>query len=143
MIWLFVAVAVVAVVIIGLVVVGRETGIQAARARPAVFEVEEAVAFIADALPEDVASRLSHDDVRWILATDVDLLDEATAEDEAEGIRVVGEDEAIARILGEAGLVDRDLSDRDVAAVLDARLRYLQAIGAIGPEVRGPEEPSG
>jgi hypothetical protein len=141
MLWLFVVVAVVAVVIIGFVVVGRETSIQAARARPAVFELEEAVTFIADVLPEDVASRLTHDDVRWVLRTDVDLLEEATVERDTEGIRVVGEDQAIARILGAAGAADRDLSDADVVAVLDARSRYLEAIGAIGPEVLGPDEP--
>jgi len=141
MLWLFVAVAVVAVVIIGFVVVGRETSIQAARARPAVFELEEAVDFIADALPEDVASRISHDDVRWILQRDVDLLEEATTEGAGEGIRVVGEDQAIARILGAAEAADRDLSDGDIVAVLEARLGYLDAIGAIGPEVHGPDEP--
>lgn len=141
MIWLFGAVAVVAVVIIGFVVVGRETSIQAARARPAVFELEEAVEFIGDVLPEDVASRITHDDVRWVLRSDVDLLEEATVEGDGEGITVVGEDQAIARILGAAELADRDLSDRDIVAVLEARLRYLEAIGAVGPEVRGPEEP--
>jgi hypothetical protein len=141
MIWLFVVVAVVAVVIIGFVVVGRETGIQAARARPAVFELEEAVQFIGEVLPEDVASRITHDDVRWVLRTDVDLLEATTVEGEGEGIRVIGEDQAIARILGAAELADRELSDRDVVAVLEARLQYLEAIGAIGPEVRGPDEP--
>ena len=141
MLWLFVVVAMVAVVIIGFVVIGRETGIQAARARPAVFELEEAVQFIADVLPEDVASRITHDDVRWVLQSDVDLLEEATTEGSGEGIRVVSEDQAIARILGAAESAGRDLSDGDIVAVLDARLRYLEAIGAIGPEVHGPDEP--
>lgn len=141
MLWLFIGVAVVGVVVIGFVVVGRETGIQAAQARPAVFDLEEAVTFIADALPEDVASRLTHDDVRWVLRTDVDLLEEATTERGSEGLRVVSEDDAIARILGAADGVRGDLSDDDVVAVLDARLRYLEAIGAVGPEVRFPDEP--
>jgi hypothetical protein len=141
MLWLFAGVAVIAVVVIGFVVVGREAGIQAARARPAVFDLEEAVVFIGDALPEEVASRITHDDVRWVLRTDVDLLEEATTQRADEGLRVVDENAAVARILGAADAASRDLSDGDIVAVLEARLRYLEAIGAVGPEVEGPEPP--
>jgi hypothetical protein len=56
-----------------LVAVGREALGGATRARPAVFDLEEAVAFISEGLPPDVASRLTYDDVRWVLRTDVDV----------------------------------------------------------------------
>ncbi len=141
MLWLFAGVAIVAVVVLGFVVLGRETGLQSARARPAVFDLEEAVTFIGDALPEDVASRITHDDVRWVLRADVNLLEQATVEGGADGIRVVDEDAAVASILGAPGAVERGLSDEDVVAVLQARLAYLEAIGAVGPEVQGPDEP--
>ena len=137
---MFVGVALVGVVVIGFVVVGRETSIQAGRARPAVFDLEEAVMFVGETLSDDVASRISHDDVRWVLQADVDLLEEATLEGGAHGLRVVGEDAAVARILEAAEAADRDLSDGDIVAVIAARLRYLGAIGAVGPEVLGPEE---
>jgi hypothetical protein len=139
---LMVLVAVLAVTALGLVVVGRETSRLQATARPAVFDVEEAVDFIADRLPPDVAGRLTHDDVRWILRTDVDLLEDATDDPDAEGAEVVDEDAAVARILERADDDERDLDDADVVAVLDARGAYLEAIGAVGPEVSGPEDPA-
>lgn len=141
MIWVFALISVVIAALIGFVVIGRETGRLSTTARPAVFELEEAVAFIAEELPVDVASRLSHDDVRWILLADVDLLEEATADDDDQGIQVVDEDRAIARILARAEAEHRELADGDVVAVLAARLDYLQAIGAVGGKAEGPDDP--
>ena len=126
--WLFAVLGLVVVVVIGLVVLGRETSRLATSARPAVFDLSEAVEFIADRLPPDVQGRLSHDDVRWVLLTDAELL-EAVA-DEGE----VDPDEAVARILATADGSGRELEDADVVAVLDGRTAYLEAIGAIGPE---------
>jgi hypothetical protein len=139
--WLFGILGLALIVVIGLVVLGRETARLAAAPRPAVFDLTEAVAFIADRLPADVQARVSHEDVRWVLLADADLLEEATedhpgaadqdGEDEDE---VVDEDAAVARILALADSSGRDLADEDVVAILDARLGYLEAIGAIGPE---------
>ncbi len=144
MIWLLAGAAVVLVVVMGLVVVGRETGRLAAAARPAVFELEEAVDFIADRLPPEVAGRLTHDDVRWVLRADADLLESATEEgDRHSRLEVVEEDAAVARILAVADATGRDLADADVVSVLDARMDYLEAIGAIGPQVAEPgDDPS-
>lgn len=77
-----VIVAAVLVVVIGLVIVGRETARLAGVVRPAVFDLAEATEYIADRLPADAQARMSHDDVRWILLADADLLEEATAERE-------------------------------------------------------------
>jgi hypothetical protein len=135
MIWVLGVVAIVAVVVMGLVVIGRETNRLAHTARPAVFELEEAVQYIVDRLPDASSARLSLDDVRWILRADVDLLEEATADpDSPDDPEVVDEDDAVARILGAADDSGRDLVDEDVVAVLDGRSAYLRAIGAIGPE---------
>lgn len=137
MIFVFAALAVLAVVAIGFFAVGRETTLLRFRARSAVFELEEAVAFIAEELPVDVASRISRDDVRWILGADVDRLEEATvdSDDPDAATDIVDQDSTVARILQLADEQERDLADEDIVAVLDARTRYLQAIGAIGPEV--------
>lgn len=144
MTWLFLIVGLVIVVVIGLVVLGRETARLADVARPAVFDLTEAVDFIADRLPEATQARISHDDVRWVLLADADLLEDATAElpppghDETEGDEVVeevvDEDAAVARILDLADESGRELADEDIVAVLDGRLAYLEAIGAIGPQ---------
>jgi hypothetical protein len=128
---LLVALAVVGVVVLGLVVVGRETFLLRSSARPAVFDLEEAVDFIADRLPEDVAGRLTHDDVRWILRADVDLLEQASEHQDDE---VVDEVDAVARIIERADAEEREVEDADVAAVLAGRGAYLEAIGAVGPE---------
>ena len=156
MLWLFGLLGLVIVVVIALVALGRETARLSGEARPAVFDVSQAVDFIADRLPVDAQARLSHDDVRWILLADADLLEDATRpldedEDEVEDDpvelaelvvsgddehdRVVDEDHALARLLALADASGRDLLDEDVLAVLDARLAYLEAIGAIGPRV--------
>lgn len=155
MTWIFLIVGLVLVVVIGLVVLGRETARLADVARPAVFDMTEAVEFIADRLPLDTQARISHDDVRWVLLADADLLEEATAEPSAasapddqddDGLgdgpggepddgeaQIVDEDAAVARILELADGSGRDLADGDVVAVLDGRMAYLEAIGAIGP----------
>ena len=139
---LLIALAVLGVVVLALVVVGRETFRLRTSARPAVFDLEEAVDFIADRLDESVAGRLTLDDVRWILRADVDLLEQATDDPDADGPEVVDEDDAVARILQRADAEDRDLEDADIAAVLDGRSAYLEAIGAVGPQVAGPEDPA-
>lgn len=141
MTWIFLLLGLVVVVVIGLVVLGRETARLSDVARPAVFDMTEAVEFIADRLPAETQARISHDDVRWILLADADLIEDATAEEVAqvaaeldEEPQVVDEDAAVARVLELADGSGRDLADEDVVAVLDARLAYLEAIGAIGPE---------
>lgn len=132
---LLVVLAVVLVVAIAFYAVGREVVLLEQRVAPSVYELEEAIVFIADLLPEDVAGRISHDDVRWILRVDAEELEAATAEAVANGEddEVVDPDGAVGRVLARTG--ERpELLDEDVVAVLDARLTYLQAIGAVGRE---------
>ena len=54
---------------------------------------------------------------------------------------VVDDDEGIAFVLGRADADDLDVSDTEVAQVLDAELAYFEAIGAIGGPVPDLEEP--
>lgn len=151
MIWVFAVLGLVAVVVIGLVVVGGETARLATVVRPAVFDLAEAVDFIADRLPTDSQARLSHDDVRWVLLADADLLEASTAGPaerrypwsrkpvaQVQPDEVVDEDQAVARIIARADDEGRDIADEDVVAVLDTRLSYLEAIGAVGPEAERP-----
>jgi len=122
--WVFGLLGLVIVVVIGLVVLGRETAQLSTEAMPAVFDMAQAVEFIADRLPQSAQARLSHDDVRWILLADADFIE--TAE-------LVDEDLAVARLLELGDESGRELEDEDVVAVLNARMAYLAAIGAIGP----------
>jgi hypothetical protein len=141
--WFFALLGLVVIVVIGLVVLGRETARLATQARPAVFDMAEAVDFIADRLPAGVQARISHDDVRWVLLVDADLIEDVSDPDglggegeepEHDGDEVLDEDAAVARILARADASGRDLADEDIVAVLDGRLAYLQAIGAVGPQ---------
>jgi len=124
------------VVAIALYAIGREVVLLEARVQPAVFELEEAIEFIADRLPDEVTARVSHDDVRWVLKADADVLEEATADAVAAGDddEVIDENGAVGRVLERASGQRPDLADEDVVAILDARLEYLEAIGAIGTE---------
>ena len=133
---LLIVLAVVLVTVIAFYAVGREVVLLESRVQPAVFELEEAIAYIADRLPDDVTARVSHDDVRWVLMADADELEAATAEAVAAGEvdEVVGEDDAIALIIARAEDERPDLTDDDIAAILAARLDYLEAIGAIGDQ---------
>lgn len=126
-------VAALAVVVIGLVAVGRETFIAAHTVRPAIFDMEEAVEFVADTLDDRAASRLTPDDVKWILRTDADRLEEAAGKAD-----VLEEHEACEAVLARLTGPRRKVVDaQDVAAVLAGRTRYLEAIGAIGPPATG------
>jgi hypothetical protein len=133
---LLILLAVVLVAVVAFYAIGREVVLLESRVQPAVFELEEAIVYIADRLPDDVTARISHDDVRWILMADADELEAATAEDVASGEvdEVVDEDDAIAKIISWAEVERPDLTDEDIAAVLAARLDYLEAIGAIGEQ---------
>ena len=111
-------------------------------ARPSVFDEDEAVECVADRLPDEVTAQLSHDDVRQIVEWHLDYLEhdrgrrrQAADRRRADGV-VVGEDDGLAYVLGQAGEVGLEADDTQIALVLDAERAYLGAIGAIGPQVR-------
>lgn len=143
MIWVFAVVGLLLIVGIGLVLIGRETARLAAAPRPVVFDLAKAVEFIADRLPADTQARISHDDVRWVLLADADLLEAATStpvasSDELDDLpdgSFMDADMAVARIFEAAERDGREVADEDVAAVLELRLVYLERIGAVGGEV--------
>jgi hypothetical protein len=126
--------------------IGWATGHLAMRPRRSVYDLAEAVEFVADRLPPELTAELSFDDVEAVLALHCDYLtakgvaSHRTAEDIGERLVVVGDDEPVAWILGRLDESDRVLSDEQVVAVLQAEQEYYQAIGAIGPAVGGPEE---
>lgn len=122
-------------VVIGLVAVGRETFRSAAIARPAVFDLAEAVDFVADDLDDAPASRLTPDDVKWALLFDLAQIESATvhAEDLSLGRGLLDDEAAVDVLAAEAERTKRDICRDDLVAIVRGRTRYLQAIGAIGP----------
>jgi hypothetical protein len=126
---------------------------------PAVLKLDEAVDWVADRLPFEIAAEISHDDVQRILQWHLDYFDEVGLASEfgeelggdvvpvdAQPVVAV-EDEAVDYVVGRALADGRGLTPLQVVCVLDLQLKYLDEIGAIGPsadgEVDGPPRQSG
>jgi len=143
----FAVLALAVVVIIALVTVGRITGELVDAAPTSVYDLDEAVAFVADRLPDEVTAQLSFDDVRALLTWHIDYLEERGVarrqgvNELAAGPLVATENDAVASVLGRAATAGMELSDVWVVLVLDADAAYLEAIGAIGPELPMPPDP--
>jgi hypothetical protein len=140
---LLAVVAVVLVVVIALVAVGREAFTMSAQPKQAHFDLEEAVEFVADRLPDEVTAILSYDDVRSILRWHLEYLRDRGVPARRDlvdgGPVVVEDDEGVAWVLGKADEVGMDVTDAEVVVVLETELEYFEAIGAIGGQV--PEPP--
>lgn len=114
------------------------------RAR-AVYDLFEAVDFVAERLPEALSAKLSYDDVQEILLWRLDHLrlrgsatygrgDVTATEAEGRDEEVVtSDDDSVDYVLAKASESGRDIDALDVVVVLDLESRYLEAIGALGP----------
>jgi hypothetical protein len=141
--WPFVLVAAILVVAIALVAVGREAFTLGVQPREAMFDLDEAVDFVADHLPPGVTAKLSYDDVRTLLTWHIEFLRDRgvprtrDAAGDGGGDVVIDEDDSVAYVLMRAEAAGLDADVDDVMAVLDAEAAYFAAIGAIGPEADG------
>ena len=124
----FAVLAALAVFVIAAVLVGRETWrLDASPPRP-VFDMDEAVVWIADRLPESVAGQLSHGDVRRIVRWSVDHLRVVALED-----RTAEEEETFGYVADWAAEMGETWTPVEMKAVLDSLAEYLTVIGAAGP----------
>jgi hypothetical protein len=145
--WWWIVLSAVLVFVIAAVSIGVVSGSLAQRPRRSVYDLDEAVDFVADRLPDELTAVVSFDDVRSVLLFHCDYLadkgvaSERTADDIGSALVVVPDDEPTAYVLGRVGDAGLDLSDEDVVSILDAELAYYEAIGAIGPRLDGPTEP--
>jgi hypothetical protein len=145
--WLWVALAVVLTFVIAAVSIGVVSRSLATRPRRSVYDLEEAVEFVADRLPDELTARISFDDVRNVLLFHCDYLaekgvaSERTADDIGSGLVVVPDDEPTAYVLGRVESAGLDLADEDVVAILDTEVLYYEAIGVFGPQLQEPPEP--
>jgi hypothetical protein len=157
---LFVIVTVLVVTVIGLVSVGGVTARLAAAPPRSLFDLDEAVEFVADRLPGHAAAQLSYDDLRLVLGWHLEYLEaKGMAADDDGGERppgrrgddgamravVAGDDEGVAYVLGRAGAAGVEVDDVAVVEVVEIEGAYLEAIGALGHQVgteilRKPEE---
>lgn len=148
MIWLFIVLSALIAFVIAAVSVGSVTARQALRARPAVYDLEAAVVFVGDHLPDEISAEISYDDVRTVLQWHVDYLQQkglaSTRTDaDVDGAMVVlTDDEPTAHVIGKVDDSDLELTDEQVVAILTAQDAYYAHIGAVGPRVSGPADPT-
>jgi hypothetical protein len=141
--------AAIGVFAIAAAVIGREAHRLDAVAPRAVYILDEAVDFVADHLPPESQARLTHDEVRQLLAMHMGWLREKGlqppiavdhVQDIAEPV-VVEETTAVGYLIGRAEAAGLEVDDVDVVNVVEAHLAYLDAIGAVGPPAEDPDVP--
>lgn len=124
---------------IAAVLIGREARrLDAVPPRP-VFDIGEAVEYVAENLPYEVSAVLSHEDVRRIIDWNLEFFRTKGVSGNGssaitEGPVVVGGAETVDYVLDKAFSIGADYTAPQVHAVLEAQMAYLEAIGAIGPE---------
>jgi hypothetical protein len=145
----FVLVTVIVVVAIGLVSVGAVTARLAAAPPRTLFDLGEAVDYVADRLGPDAAGQVTYDELQQLLGWHLDYLEgEGVAAEDDDPVpagapaapAVAADDEGLAYVLGRAAEAGIDVDDVAVAEVLEAAGAYLAAIGAVGHQV-APHRP--
>jgi hypothetical protein len=123
----------------------REAGRIADEPPPALFDPDDAFDFVVEELPDEVAATLTPADVRRILDFEVEFLQQP--EDVGNGSNahltsavVFGGPETTAYILERAAATGEAYLAEQVHAVMETQLRYLRAIGAVGPADLTPGE---
>jgi hypothetical protein len=131
------------VFVIAAVAVGREARRLDAVAPRAVYELEDAVSFVAAKLPQSSQARLTYDEVRklliahmrWLHAKGLQPRDVVDRRQDIEDELVINEETLTAWLLGEAERLEIELlDDVDAVHVVQAHLAYFDAIGAVGPK---------
>lgn len=139
MVVLFGVVVLVLVFVIAAVVVGREARrLDSEPPRP-VFDMDAAVAWIAEHLPFEVSAVLSYDDVRRIVDWNLEFFRSRGVSSNGSTHHtdhpvVVGGAETVAHGLEKALETGDSFTAAQLHAVLEAQMAYLERIGAIGPE---------
>jgi len=133
--WVLAAAAVFA---IAAVVMGREARRLASRPPGRVFDFDEAVDWVCENVGDEVAAVLSPEDVRRILNWHLEyfrIKGVSSNGDSAhsEGPVVVSGAETVDFVLMRAEAAGSPYTPEQVHAVLDAQMRYLEDIGAVGP----------
>jgi hypothetical protein len=146
-VWLFVVLAAVLVFAIAAATVGREAFRLGHQPPPTIFDLDEAVAYVGDALPLESQARLTYDEVRELIVAELDHFerrgmlappgaDVELAHGDTPDV-VLADDDAVAVGLAEAEQAGLDVSDEDVFHVITALHGYLSEIGAVGPPAAG------
>ena len=146
MLIILLVIAAIGVFITAAVAVGGAVTRTGAQPPPTVLQLDDAVEWVADRLPFEVAAEISHNDVRRILLWQLDYFDtiglasaggaelggESVPEDHA--LVVADDDAAVDFVVERAEASRADISALHVVCVLDLQMQYLREIGAVGVE---------
>jgi hypothetical protein len=148
------ATSIVILVIAGLVVfaiaagtIGREAHRLDALAPRTVYQIDEAVEFVAERLPAPAQARLTYAELERLLTFHMRWLHAKGLQpdgviDRRQDITlpvIVDETSEMAYLLAECEAAGLEVDDVDIAHVLDAHMAYLDAIGAVGPRASDSE----
>jgi hypothetical protein len=142
---LFVVLAAVLVFVIATATVGRAVARLSNETRPTVFRVPDAVAYIADRLPFEVAAELTHDDVNRIVRWHLDYFAGAGLASKhgqevggdaiaLDATAVASSDESIDFVVEQALEDGNEVTPLQAVVVVDLLWQYWNEIGAIGPQ---------
>jgi hypothetical protein len=126
------------IVAIAAVFVVREAGRIAREPPPALFDPDDAYDFVVEHVPDEVAATLTADDVRRILDFQIEFFKQRGVAGNGTNIKlagpaIVGGAETTAYILKRAAETGEAYLPEQVHGVIETQLRYLRAIGAVGP----------
>ncbi len=129
---------------IAAVLVTREAKRIAERPPPALYQFDDAVDFVVEHVPDDVAATLTPDDVRRILELQVEFFSRKGVSANGgtaypPGPVVIGGSETVDYILERAAATGEAYLPEQVYPVVETQLAYLRAIGAVGPAVDSDE----
>jgi hypothetical protein len=104
------------------------------------FQFDDAVAWVVDHVPDDLAATLTAGDVRRILEFQVEFFKRKGVSSNGStayppGPVVIGGSETVDYILERAEATGEPYLPEQVYGVIETQLSYLRAIGAVGPAV--------
>lgn len=116
--------------------IGREARRLNQQPARAIFDLDEAVTFVADRLPFEVAAVLSHDDVRQIIRWHLEYLRTKGVSSNGEKAHqqapiVVAGAETVDYVLTRASASGLELTAAQAHVVIEMQLTYLEQIGLI------------
>jgi hypothetical protein len=120
--------------------VAREAKRIAERPPPALYQLDDAVDWVVEHVPDDVAATLTPDDVRRILELQVEYFRRKGVSANGStayppGPVVIGGSETVDYIVERATATGESYLPEQVYGVIDTQLTYLRVIGAVGPAV--------
>ena len=133
MVIVLVVVAAVAVVVIGLLFVGWAVGKTSDMPDQIVIDAQEAIEFCAEALPDEITSQLTYDELRRLLRIHLEWIQAYhwTPEGDPSGPVVFEEHDALDYVMERADIVGLVVTRDQAAAAIEAHDAYLQVAGAL------------